>query len=142
MPTLNESQLHIRRRPLAANEPLLNMQLISAVMKLKIKIFKAMFARDKLPEKQSRNAECCILNLDSSSGRGTHWTAWYKCGSRCGSKSGSRSGEKLYFDSYGLRPPDELVEYLQRPVLYNSERVQPEGQVFYGHLCLYVLKKR
>ena len=119
------------------NEPLSNIQLISAAKKLKIKNFEGVFVRDQLPEKQSRNAECCILNLDSSSGRGTHWTAWYKSNSR----SGSRSGEELYFDSYGLRPPDELVDYLQRLVFYNSERVQPEGQVFYGHLCLYVLKK-
>ena len=44
--------------------------------------------------------------------------------------------KKLCFDSYGLRPPDELVEYLQRPVLYKSERVKTEGQVFCGHLCL------
>ena len=58
-----------------------------------------------------------------------------------GSKSDSKNGENFYIDSYGLRPPDELVGYLKRPVLYNSERVQPEGQVFCGHLCLYVLKK-
>lgn len=115
------------------NEPLSNIQLISAAKKLKIKNFKGVFVRDQLPEKQSRNAECGILNLDSSFGPGTHWTAWYR--------SDSKSGEKLYFDSYGLRPPDELVEYLQRPVFYNSERVQAEGQVFCGHLCLYVLKK-
>ena len=115
------------------NEPLLNIQLISVAKKLKITNLKGVFVRDKLPRKQSRNAECGILNLDSSFGPGTHWTAWYK--------SGSRSCEKLYVDSYGLRPPDELVEYLQRPVFYNSERVQPEGQVFCGHLCLYVFKK-
>ena len=127
------------------NEPLSNIQLISAAKKLKIKNFKGVFVRDQFPRKQSRNTECGILNLDSSSGRGTHWTAWYKSGSRSssrsGSKSDSKSGENFYFDSYGLRPPDELVDYLQRPVLYNSERVQPEGQLFCGHLCLYVLKK-
>ena len=127
------------------NKPLSNIQLISAAKKLKIKHFKGVFVRDQLPEKQSRNAECGILNLDSSFGPGTHWTAWYKSGSKSGcksgSKSGSRRGENFYFDSYGLQPPDELVDYLQRPVLYNSEQVQPDGQVFCGHLCLYVLKK-
>ena len=122
-------------------KPLSNIQLISAAKKLKIKNFKGVFVRDQLPQKQLRNAECGILNLDSSSGRSMHWTAWYKSGSKSGSRSGSMSCEKLNFDSYGLRPPDELVEYLQRPVFYNSERVQPEGQVFCGHLCLYVPKK-
>ena len=126
---MNPKQIFVEGLALP-NEPLSNIQLISAAKKLKIKNFKGVFVRDQLPEKQSRNAECGILNLDSSLGRGTHWTAWYKSGS-----------EKLYFDSYGLRPPNELVEYLQSPPLYNSERVQPEGQVFCGHLCLYVLKK-
>ena len=59
--------------------------------------------RDQLPRKQSRNAECGILNLDSSFGPGTHWTAWYKSGgSKSDSKSDSKSGENFYFDSYGL----------------------------------------
>ena len=60
------------------NEPLSNIQLISAAKKLKIKNFKGVFVRDRLPEKQSRNAECGILNLDSSFGPGTHWTVWYR----------------------------------------------------------------
>ena len=129
------------------NESLSNIQLISAAKKLKIKNFKGVFVRDKLPRKQSRNPECnsCILNLDSSFGPGTHWTAWYKSGSRSGSRSGSKSDSKsrenFYFDSYGLRPPDELVDYLQRPVFYNSERVQPKGQVFCGHLCVFTFSK-
>ena len=54
------------------NEPLSNIQLINAAKKLKIKNFKEVFVRDKLPRKQSRNAECGILNLDSSFGPGTH----------------------------------------------------------------------
>ena len=70
------------------NEPLSNIQLISAVKKLKIKNFKGVFVRDKLSRKQSRNAECGILNLDSSFGPGTHWIAWYKSSSRSGSRSG------------------------------------------------------
>ena len=127
------------------NEPLSNIQLISAAKKLKIKNFRGVFVRDQFPEKQSRNAECGILNLDSSFGPGTHWTARYKSGNKSGSRSGSKndskSGENFYFDSYRLRPPEELIDYLQRPVLYNSERAQPEGQVFCRHLCLYVLKK-
>ena len=54
------------------NEPLSNIQLISAAKKLKIKSFKGVFVRDRLSEKQSRNAKCGILNLDSSFGPGTH----------------------------------------------------------------------
>ena len=64
------------------NEPLSDTPLIRAAKILKIENFKGVFVRDKVPEKQSRNAECDILNLDSSSGPGTHWTA-------CCSNSGS-----------------------------------------------------
>ena len=119
------------------NEPLSNIQLISSVKTLKIKKIIGMFVRDKLPWKQSRNTGCSKLNLDNSFGPDTHWTAWHKSGS----KSGSRGGENFYFESYGLRPPDELVHYSQRPVLCSSEQVQPNGQTFCGHLCLCVLKK-
>jgi hypothetical protein len=111
------------------NSPLSNFQLLDAEKKLKIKNFRGVFVRDELPKKP-RKVECGILNLCDSQGSGTHWTAWIKNGK-----------EKLYFDSYGLAPPVELVEYLKDPVYYNSERIQPDGVVICGHLCLYVLKK-
>jgi hypothetical protein len=111
------------------NSPLSNFQLLDAEKKLKIKNFRGVFVRDELPKKP-RKVECGILNLCDSQGSGTHWTAWIKNGKG-----------KLYFDSYGLAPPVELVEYLKDPVYYNSERIQPDGVVICGHLCLYVLKK-
>ena len=111
------------------NSPLSNFQLLDAEKKLKIKNFRGVFVRDELPKKP-RKVECGILNLCDSQGSGTHWTAWIKNGK-----------EKLYFDRYGLAPPVELVEYLKDPVYYNSERIQPDGVVICGHLCLYVLKK-
>ena len=111
------------------NVPLSNFQILVAAKKLKIKNMRGVFVRDELP-KRSKKVECGILNLDNSQGNGTHWTAWIKNGN-----------EKLYFDSCGLAPPVELVEYLKNPVYYNSERIQPDGEVFCGHLCLYVLKK-
>lgn len=111
------------------NVPLSNFQILDAVKKLKIKNMRGVFVRDELPKKPKK-VECGILNLDNSQGNGTHWTAYIKKGNK-----------KLYFDSYGLAPPVELVKYLKDPVYYNSERIQPDGEVFCGHLCLYVLKK-
>ena len=73
--------------------------------------------------------ECGILNLDSSSGDGTHWVMWFKKGK-----------DKFYFDSYEVQPPSELIDYLKSPIFYNSERVQQNGEVFWGHLCLFALK--
>ena len=55
---------------------------------------------------------------------------WYKNGKT-----------KMYFDSYGIQPPIEIREYLKSPIQYNSDQLQQTGQVFCGHLCLYVLKQ-
>ena len=120
------------------NKPLSNIELLEAARKLKIPNFRGVSLRDILPKKPKKK-ECGILNLDDTTGLGTHWVAWYKNGT-----------EKKYFDSYGLQPPNELVDYLtpkahatpvHSPILYNTERVQPYDQVFCGHLCLYVLKQ-
>jgi hypothetical protein len=82
------------------NTSLSNFQLMEAAEKLKIRNFIGTFMRDSLPIKP-RAKECGILNLDGSSGNGTHWVAWYKNGD-----------EKYYFDSFGLNPPTEMVLYL------------------------------
>ena len=111
------------------NKPLSNIELLEAARKLKIPNFRGVSLRDALPTTPKKK-ECGILNLDDTMGSGTHWVAWYKNGT-----------EKKYFDSYGLQPPNELVDYLHSPILYNTERVQPYDQVFCGHLCLYVLKQ-
>ena len=85
--------------------------------------------RETLPTKTKLN-ECDILNLDSSSGDGTHWVMRFK-----------KDNEKFYFDSYGVQPPSELIAYLKSPIFYNSERVQQNDEVFCGHLCLFMLKQ-
>ena len=111
------------------NRPLTNFELLDVAKKLNIPNFEGVFCRDELPNKPKRNA-CGILNLDDSNGRGNHWCCFSK-----------RGKAQLYFDSYGLPPPTELTKYLGGSVYYNSERIQPDNEVFCGHLCLYVLKK-
>ena len=70
------------------------------------------------------------MNFDKSGGPGTHWVAWYKNGKT-----------KIYFDSYGVQPPTEVINYLGKLIHHNTDQVQSVGQVFCGHLCLYVLKE-
>jgi len=111
------------------DKPLTNVELQNVATELGIPNFRGVFQRDALP-KRSRKEECGILNLDDSLGGGSHWTAWFKT-----------SNEKRYFDSFGIQPPLELVQYLKPPIYYNTEEVQPRDQVFCGHLCLYVLKE-
>jgi len=93
-----------------------------------LKIFRGVFLRDTLPKKLKQN-ECAILNLDNTSGNGTHWVAWLK-----------RGNDKFYFDSFGLPPPTELNNYLG-DVFYPTEQIQQRQVVICGHLCLFVLKE-
>jgi hypothetical protein len=44
-------------------------------------------------------------------------------------------------DSYGLQPPNEIVQYLKTGMLYSTDRIQPDGTAICGHLCIYVLNR-
>ena len=111
------------------NKPLSNVEIQDAIRKLDVSGFRGVFVRDNLPSKPRRN-ECGILNLDDRDGNGTHWVAWHK-----------KDGDKYYFDSYVVQPPWEMLQYLQKPISYNTEKIQPNGEVICGQLCLYVLKE-
>lgn len=110
------------------NEPLSNFQLIDAARELKIPYFRGVFLRDELPERPRKN-ECGILNL-ADDPPGTHWVCYHK-----------RGPHKIYFGSYGVQPPLEVINYLGNPIYYSTEQIQPENSVICGHLCLYVLKE-
>ena len=85
---------------------------------------------ETLSLKKGKLNECSILDLDSSSGDGTHLVMWFKKGKN-----------KFYFDSYGVQSPSELIAYLKSQIFYNIERVQQNDEVFCGHLCLFTLKQ-
>ena len=111
------------------NKPLSNFELEDAAKKLKIPCFRGVLLLDTLPKKLN-NRVCGMVNFDKSGGSGTHWVAWYK-----------NVKTKIYFDSYGVRPPIEVIQYLGKLISYNTNQVQPTGWVFCGHVCLYVLKE-
>src|SRR6218665_3490612 len=100
------------------NIPLSNIILQETAKRLNINNFRGVFIRDVLPERPRAN-ECGILNLDDSSGSRTHCVCWIK-----------RGKFKVNFDGYGLPPPVESLKYLYSPVYHNSERIQPDNQVF------------
>lgn len=81
--------------------------------------------------KHAHKNESCIVNLEPSSGLGSHWVAIYKKGNHA-----------HYFDSFGnLRPPREISHYLRdcNSILYNYDRYQSFDSVICGHLCLQFL---
>lgn len=88
--------------------------------------------KDNLPKTMWKN-ESGIVNLDNSTGPGTHWVCYKKL------------GEKVYyFDSFGnLPPPKEVQAYFgsANQVFYNYQRQQPDNTSICGHLCLEFLAK-
>lgn len=93
--------------------PMSNFDLIDAASALAIKNFRGVFMRDQLP-KQPKRVETGIINLDNSSGEGTHWVA-YAIDPR----------GIVYFDSYGLAPPREFMRYITTrnhsvPIFYST----------------------
>ena len=55
--------------------------------------------RDKIPNKIVKNNEFFVVNLDDSSGKGTHWVA-----------ISNFNDNLLYFDSFGVVPPEEILK--------------------------------
>lgn len=93
--------------------------------------------RDSLPASGPQRYEAAIVNLDSTSGVGTHWVAYRKTNSKV-----------TYYDSFGdLPPPIELVQYLHmgsessKSIYYTYDRQQEFGTVWCGHLCLKFLSE-
>ncbi|KAE9522757.1 hypothetical protein AGLY_016866 [Aphis glycines] len=85
------------------DRPLSTQDIIKYVRKLKINHFRGVFSRDSLPKKP-HVIECGLLNLDISSGDGSHWVAFHK-----------NKDKVIYFDSFGdLPPPIELQRYFKK----------------------------
>ena len=106
-----------------------NMELQQEANRLKLKNFRGVFMRDELKFKPLEK-ECGILNLDSSKNDGTHWVAWFK-----------DKDNKIYFDSFGVQPPVELINYLKSPILYNTFQIQQYNDTNCGEWCLYILNE-
>ena len=113
--------------------PLSNFDLIDAASALAIKNFRGVFMRYQLP-KQPKRVETGIINLDNSSGEGTHWVA-YAIDPR----------GIVYFDSYGLAPPSEFMRYIistshSIPIFYSMLPTQQlNDPLICGHEVLNVL---
>lgn len=71
-----------------------------------------------------------IVNLDKSSGPGTHWVAIY-----C-----PNANKACYFDSYGQEPPTLLRNYLKPfHVTYNTFVLQSIISSVCAHYCIYFI---
>lgn len=68
------------------------------------------FNKDNLPRVVMDG--CYVLNLDDSDGPGTHWTGFLKKG-----------GVVIYFDSFGMPPPDMVVKKLSPCKIYWGDKM-------------------
>ena len=105
---------------------------------LKIRNFRHVRMRDELDGTPFLQ-ECGIINLNTHTQSGSHWTCYFKDQDR-----------RFYFDSYGQPPPTELLMYLKSSseleenaavIHRNAVMVQHLNTDECGSLCLYVLKK-
>lgn len=73
-----------------------------------------------------------ILNLDTSLGSGTHWTSFYIV-----------KNQLTYFDSFGMPPPQELVDYASKHKLsikWNKIQYQDDQSTACGYFAMYAVK--
>ncbi len=84
------------------------------------------YTRDQIPRTKSEKWN--ILNLDKATGPGTHWTAY---------KNGKN---KIYFDSFGCVPPQELDDIFEDDYIYNTKQIQDLNSSACGWYCMAFIK--
>lgn len=125
--TIPSCLLNDRNKLIIPNKALSNADLVEYAYCLKIPHFRGVYMIDNLPKAPWKN-EAAIINLDKTTGLGTHWVC-YKI----------INNIVYYFDSFGnLPPPHELQVYFKKAskVFYNVNRVQEWNTDVCGHLCL------
>jgi hypothetical protein len=129
-----------------------------------IPYFRETIPLNLLKERKTKYTECGVINLDSydeekqkkmtqkrrelqkRKGKltqeeeksllpGTHWVAYYI----------PKQGNCEYFDSLGLPPPEEVIQYLKkahRSITYSSFTIQSKESVLCGYYCVLFLIER
>jgi hypothetical protein len=97
--------------------------------------FRGVFAIDRLPFEILPKPFGIVVNLDPSWQSGSHWVAVYA----------PETGPLIYFDSFGLVPPENLLTFLERNTKshgyeLNKSIFQGELSIKCGHYCLLFLE--
>ena len=115
------------------DEPLSNFDIERIVNNLGMaNLFGGCFLKNELPKNVS--AKYYIVNLDDSHTNkgGTHWTLLVIRDSR----------RAIYFDSFGMPPPNEVVKFLgDRQIIYSSNEMQNVNSVLCGYFCIYFMNE-
>ena len=76
----------------------------------------------KIEETKKHNI---IINYQDNDEKGNHWCCF--------------RNRNFYFDSFGIKPKQEVEKFLLKNYIYNTKQVQPFGTKICGILCIYVL---
>lgn len=76
-----------------------------------------------------------VLNLDVSSGSGTHWTALHKMNEKV----------YVYFDSFGMPPPNNVINFMtvdkgrRSDLFHTNNKLQDDSSILCGYFVCYFL---
>jgi len=101
-----------------------------------VKSFKGVYPKDKLKSVKKFKDGSMVINLDDSSGQGTHWV--------CVNIDSTKPYTE-YYDSFGLSPPKEIVQFLnkyKKPIKYQDDQLQNDKSVLCGYYCCDYLTQR
>jgi hypothetical protein len=99
-----------------------------------IKGFKGTKAKDLFKGK-IKPLECAVVNLDDSTGAGTHFTAYYNI---------PNNEFVYYFDSYGVICPSNIEKYLRtsgKKILFSNGHLQKIDSSICGFYCIYFINE-
>lgn len=110
---------------------------------LPYKKFGGIYSKDELADITPEN-KFYIVNMDDSKGPGSHWVLVYNC----------RPKQIMYFDSYGVPPPEEVLRFMRRArtsgtksdrsprkkLFYNTLQIQTFDDDHCGYYVAYVAK--
>lgn len=96
-------------------------------------VFGGCYAKDQLNKITPMKNKLFVINLDDSSGTGTHWTAF-----------STFDKNVCYYDSYGGPPPIDADNYIKRATglkKYNINRAQIQelNTTYCGWFCCFFL---
>jgi len=107
-----------------------NIQLKNEARKLKFKKFKGVIMRDEINKLKPLEQESGILGSKTTKENDMHWTFCWKNGEH-----------KCCFDSFGLQPTKEIVNYLKSPIVYSTLQIQQFNESNCGECCIQVLNR-
>jgi hypothetical protein len=83
------------------------------------------FSKDLLPKKLKNNYWYVVNMQDSYAGNGTHWICFKY-----------NTNVLTYFDSFGIKPPNEIMKYATKDILYSKKQIQDYNSTSCGWFCI------